>query len=131
METKNEFLVDFKCNPKGKRRWPSELKARLVAETLVSGASVKSVALRHDIAPSHLSDWRRLAREGKLVLPNLDGVDFVGIDFVPVSVEAPSLPMTSKPTDHVALLELVKGDITIRLPLDTPAARIAEIAGAL
>ncbi|ETR79363.1 hypothetical protein X566_00165 [Afipia sp. P52-10] len=37
-------------------------KARLVAETLAPGASVSEVARRHDLAPSLLFAWRRLAR---------------------------------------------------------------------
>jgi hypothetical protein len=80
MEAMSEFLVDAVRGPRGQRRWPHELKARIVAETLVDGATVKGVAERYDMVPSHLSDWRRMAREGKLVLPNLDGVSFVPVD---------------------------------------------------
>ena len=33
MEAMNEFLVDAERGPRGQRRWPDELKARIVAET--------------------------------------------------------------------------------------------------
>lgn len=135
MKAMNEFLVDIKDGDyegglKGQRRWPPGLKAKVVADTLVAGATVKGVAAHYGIAPSHLSDWRRLAREGKLVLPTLSGADFV-----PLCVEAPSLapslPTVSKPQEDFAVLELVKGDITIRFPGNTSAAQIGEIARAL
>lgn len=126
MEAMSEFLVDAVRGPRGQRRWPDELKARIVAETLVDGATVKGVAERYDMVPSHLSDWRRMAREGKLVLPNLDGVSFV-----PVAIEEPAVMLPDVDEAEVGVIDLLKGDVTIRLAADTPVVRIAEIAAAL
>ncbi|SEL05594.1 transposase [Pacificibacter marinus] len=84
MEALSEFLVRIPRSTDGKRRWPLELKARIVAETLIEGATVSGVAKRYGLRPSSASDWRRMARTGKLVLPNLDGMEFV-----PVQIEKP------------------------------------------
>lgn len=81
MEARNEFLARIPRSSDGKRRWPLELKARIVAETLIEGATVSEVAKRYDLVPSSVSDWRRMARTGKLLLPNLDGMDFVPVQF--------------------------------------------------
>ncbi len=122
----SEFLAMVPRRADGKRNWPPELKARIVAETLIEGETVKAVAKRYELIPSTVSDWRRLARQGKLVLPNLEG-----IDFVPVEIEAPApvpqpLAMTSSST-----IDVIKGDITVRLDTATPAPRVAEIARAM
>jgi transposase len=127
MEATNEFLARIPRGADGKRRWPLELKARIVAETLIEGATVSGVAKRYDLIPSSVSDWRRMARTGKLVLPNLDGMDFV-----PVQIEEPkALEVVCPPLIASGSLEVIKGDVTVRLAADTPAARIAEIAVAL
>ena len=127
MDSPSEFLAKFGVvvGPRGHRRWPDALKAQVVAETLVSGVTVREIAERYDLRPNHLSAWRRMARDGKLVLPNLDGVDFV-----PVAVEEsePLIPAVSR---GPASLDIIKGALTIRLDASTPAARIAEIAAAL
>lgn len=45
-----------------RRVWSLDDKARLVAETLASGACVSEIARRNDLAPSLLFTWRRQAR---------------------------------------------------------------------
>ena len=126
MGATSEFLAMVPRRADGKRNWPSELKARIVAETLIEGETVKAVAKRYELIPSTVSDWRRMARQGKLVLPNLDG-----IDFVPVEIEA-SVPVAQpSPVISSGKIDLIKGDVTVRLDAATPAARVAEIARAL
>lgn len=127
MEATNEFLAKIPRSSDGERRWPVELKARIVAETLIEGATVNGVAKRYDLIPSSVSDWRRMARTGKLVLPNLDGMDFV-----PVRVEEPKpLDVAPMPPINLNSVELLIAGVTIRLAADTPATRIAEIVAAL
>jgi transposase len=84
------------------------------------------VAKRYELIPSTVSDWRRMARQGKLVLPNLDGVDFV-----PVEIEAPAPVTQPLAATSSRTIDVIKGDVTVRLDTATPAARIAEIAKAL
>ena len=52
MEARNEFLARIPRSSDGKRRWPLELKARIVAETLIEGATVNGVAKRYGLIPS-------------------------------------------------------------------------------
>ena len=126
MDGQIEFLSDFVVGPRGSRRWPDDVKARIVAESLLPGATVASVARRYDMRPNHLSMWRRMARDGKLVLPNLEGVDFV-----PVQMDVPA-PVTDVPLAvHSGTMDVIKGNVVVRLDAGTSAARIAEIVSAL
>jgi transposase len=109
----------------GNRRWPDEVKGHLVAETLVPGVTVNEVARRAGMRPNNLSEWRRMAREGKLVLPDLSGAAFV-----PIEVIQKPTPV-AEPTPAQQTLDLIKGDITIRLGTSTTPERIAQIAAAL
>ena len=122
----NEFLARVPRRANGKRNWPSELKARIVAETLIEGETVNAVAKRYELIPSTVSDWRRMARQGKLVLPNLDGMDFVPVEIEAAVPVAQPLPGISSST-----IDVIKGDVTVRLDAATPAKRLAEIARAM
>jgi len=126
MERSAEVLIegDVVIGPKRHRRWPDELKAQIVAETLVDGATVSEVARRYDMRANHLSEWRRMAREGKLVLPAAPEE----AEFTPLVLHevTPPAPLSSSGT-----LDLIRGGVIIRLDATTPVGRIAEIAHAL
>jgi transposase len=51
---------------RGYRQWTKAQKRQIVAETLVSGASVSVVARRHDINANQLFEWRRQCRRGEM-----------------------------------------------------------------
>ena len=119
------FRLEVMEGPTGRRRWPDEVKARIVAETFAPGARVADVARRHGLRPAHLSSWRRLARQGKLVLPADDGPVFA-----PLLLEE-AVSAASPRAEREGSIELEVGDVTVRLPVDSAADRIASIAAAL
>ena len=126
MECTAEFFspVEVIGGMKGRRRWPDELKARIVAETLEPGARVASVARRYDLRPSHLSDWRRKAREGRLILPAADEA----VEFAPLVVRSEG---NGGAEASGTCLEVVLDRVTVRLDAAVPVGRLAEIIFAL
>ena len=115
-------FVELLAAPAAKRRWSDEAKGRMVAETLVPGVSVNEVARRHGVKANHLSSWRTLARQGKLVVPEVAGAEFAA-PVATVQSAAASLATAS--------IDLIIGPVTVRLDVATPAARVAELAMAL
>jgi transposase len=81
-----------------RRRWSDEFKAQAVAESLVPGANVSTIARRVGIEPSQLFCWRRMAlRKGS------------------VSVAAPQPDASlgdKRPT--LPVIEIVVGGVIIR-----------------
>ena len=72
---------------KARRSWPMVEKRRIVAETLVAGASVSVVARRYDVNANQIFKWRReLAAGGRVALPA------PACEFVPIGVFADALP---------------------------------------
>ena len=113
--------LDVIAGPTGRRRWPDEVKARIVAETLEAGVRVNDVARRHGVQPQQVTAWRRLARQGKLAIP-ADGE----VEFATLMVEAPEAA-----TERAASVEIEADGVVIRLPPDAPAERIGAIVRAL
>jgi transposase len=117
--------------PSGRRNWPDEVKARIVAETLEPGASVACVAARHRVTAQQVTTWRRLAREGRLVLPAKEGALFAPLM---IGAQPPAaVPEVSSSASAPARrwIEIVVGAATVRVAEETPAARIAAIAARL
>ena len=71
--------VEVLVGPTGRRKWPDDVKGRLVAESFLPGVSVREVAERNGLSAKHLSTWRGLARRGVLVVPDLAGAAFAAV----------------------------------------------------
>jgi transposase len=130
---------------RGKRRWSTEMKARIVAESLQPGARVVDVAARYDILPHHLSDWRRHARQGRLALPSdlMDGLTtspssavaepaFVPLSILPDPVDQPlpSIAVAAQGGSGVMTIE-VGPDLRLRIPGDVAVERAVALVQAL
>ncbi len=125
MATTLEVLTTRRSGREVHRQWPDEVKARIVSESLRPGVTVNEVAARHGLKANHLSTWRTLARDGKLVLPEPEDA----VEFAAMVVETP--PPESLNVKPVSRTEIVVGPVTIRLEEGASAARIAAIARAL
>jgi transposase len=130
METTNEFLtrLGVEVSQTGNRQWPDRVKARIVAETLLPGATVNDVARRYDLRPNQLSAWRRMAKDGDLVLPAPEGE----AEFAPLVVfDVEGAPRAEDVKPAPSAVEIMVGSVAVRLDGTTPASRIAEIVHAL
>lgn len=95
-----------------RRRWSDEAKRRLVAETLVPGATVHAVAQRHGVNTSQLFTWRKRFR-AELSLPAIEpaGPAFAAVELAPVpgASEIAGAPLTG--TDSVTSGGLIEIDL--------------------
>jgi transposase len=93
-----------------RRRWPVEVRLRILDEVLRPGASVSAVADRHGVARGLLYQWLRQVREGRMPGLSLNKPE-AAVTFAPVSVvpeasgslrgkpvPTPSLPPPAQPT---------------------------------
>ncbi|WP_210267209.1 IS66-like element accessory protein TnpA [Brucella tritici] len=111
---------------RGNRKWPDDVKARIVAETLLPGASVNGVAQRHGVSANHVSSWRTLARKGRLVLPAPNDP----VEFATLMVGEAEKPGEVK-VDTPMRPEIIAGAVTVRLEVGASADRIASVVHAL
>ena len=110
--------------PTGRKRRSDEQKARIVAESLVSGVRVADVARRHGVTRWQVYDWRRRVRDGRLALPESVAATPA---FAALVVEEPQPP--AQPED--ASIEIVLGEVVIRAGRDAGEAHLARVIRAV
>lgn len=96
-----------------RRRYSAELKAPILGECDVTGASVAKVAMSHGINANIVHGWRKLAR--KVATP----IDVVRREFVPVAV-APASDVRVR--DERIEVELRRGALTMKIAWPISAA---------
>jgi transposase len=114
----------------GRRRWPDELKALIVLESLAPDAVVTQVAQRHGCRAQQIHDWRRLARTGALALP-APVVSEPAPAFVPIVV-APEAPGPALPAASASFdLEVEIAGATVRVRGRTDIGVLTDVFTAL
>lgn len=100
------------------RDWSDDDKARLVSETLLPGANTSAIARAAGLDPSQLYGWRRKALASGMVAPLL---------------EAPNKDVGFALVEPVAVstVEIVVGDVVVRVTGDIDADHLAKILQAV
>ncbi len=100
--------VEIRSGVVRRRGWTAEEKGRIVAEAIAPEAVIAEVARRHDLAPQHLSNWIRAAKDGRFALSADDEMAFV-------PVVAASEPVAEKVTSRGAPIEIAVGCFVVRV----------------
>ncbi len=114
----------------GRRSWAPDVKARIIAESMVPGANVSEVARRNDMLPQHLYMWRRAAMERLAAGSSDDAL------FVPARVESAPHAMSvisdtkSRNADSTEIGIELEG-ATLRIPSGASTDHIARVLQAV
>ena len=106
-----------------RRRWGLTEKLRIVAESHEPGATVRSVAARHDVYPSLLRTWRRQVREGRLAAGP-------PARFVPVRMADPAsvpAPIVSEHATREAIEIVLPDGLRLRVGNDVGLAALRRV----
>ena len=122
--SKRVSRIEILDGPTGRRRWPDDLKARIVAESFQPGARVCDVAAKYGLIARHLSGWRGQARKGELVVP----VD-MSPTFVPLVIEPLADAAAASAGTGVIRVEICGA--VLHVAPDCSPERVAALAAAL
>jgi transposase len=108
--------VEVLTGPDRRRKWPTEVKAQIVAEAMEPGAVVADVARRWQVCPQQVFGWRREMRSS------------AALSFVPLIAEpAANVPKPDLPPP----VELHLAGAVVRIPSGTDATLLTTVLRAL
>ena len=112
-----------------RRRWTSEEKQRIVAESYGGPRLVSVTARRNGLSTSQLFTWRRLAREGRLsgdAVPALVPVEIASTP-APASTCAPKPPSSPSQRTGAGIIEIELGGCRVRVDRDVDAEALQRV----
>lgn len=120
--------IEVLTGPGRRRRWLTEEKARIVAETLLPGARVSEVARRWQVCPQQVFGWRREARVAVLAEPAMKTVS-LSPSFVPIVTETSpaAAPPDAAPATPVIEVRLAGAVVRVVSGIDDVAQLTAVL----
>jgi transposase len=109
-----------------RRRWSTDAKAAIVAESFAPGATVSAVARRHDISASLLFLWRRQTTRAKVAER---GAGDMPPGFVPVAITGCGGELPSR--KEQAAIEIEVGAVRIRVRGTVDRRALCEVLAAV
>lgn len=110
-----------------RRRWPLELKRRIVEESFAPGASVSLVARAYDVNANQVFSWRRRYQRGLLGRPGVAAtllpVRIIGADSKVPVVRLDRKPIQTVPPGSIHV-EMAHGRVQVEGTPDPLALRI-------
>lgn len=108
--------IEVLTGPGRRRRWSSDEKAQIVAETLVPDARVSEVARRWQVCPQQVFGWRRAVRED-VPVSAVNAMSAVVPDFVPI-VSASGPPTVPGQPSPSAVIEVKLAVVRVVFGMD-------------
>lgn len=132
-------VIEIITGRERRRRWSTQDKLRLVAETQEAGMTIRAVAARHDVCESLLFAWRRQMRDGVLTALSETPVflPLHMLDATPMAITGPSPPVAQAPsaprrTQPAGLIEIELGNGRhVRVGSDVNLAALRRVLAAL
>ena len=126
--------VEVITGARRRRDWSDDVKLAIIAESFSTTTSISAVARRHGINKNQLFQWRRQFREGAFEQAGSGRIDFVPVasdpaDETAITVAADPAGAKSDGLAGPAMIEVVVGTMTVRVPPSTDEMTLRRILG--
>ncbi len=117
-------VIDAKVSPLDaspatpRRRWSTSAKEEIVAKAMMPGVNVSALARAHGLSPQQVFGWRRKALADVKARTEVPAFAVVAVD-------------AEEDNSKGGTVELVIGEVTLRIGPDVAPSRITEVVRAL